>query len=379
MIFYFVVYFLLILIYKIANSRKACHLSLLVLIALIVLRADSVGSDFAGYIQLLRDKMYIITFEDVKAYFNSADMSARYVGDTQLREFFFSMLMNAIFSIVHSEYWTVQIVCLLTLFTFYKALVVFFKKDYPYISLGLLIFFSTYLYFAPFNTLRQALATSFLLLSIALIKKHNDKGWKKKYLPSAILLVVAIFTHNTIMYVLPFFLLYFVNIHEKIIWVSLLIALALNLLNYNFQEFFGILDFVDSYYNLKDGYQTELQANYNVYVHYLGFILHAYMAFFFCWCFHYATEKERRLMNVWFVGLVVYIFLIGSANIGRISEHLYALQIMIVPMIYFRMKGEKHPKFSNTKVFLTLWLFSWFWFYLQSNWYGIVPYVSSFD
>ena len=374
MLFYLLILCFMFFIYKI-NKRNGYRIILIVLSVLIIFRSKTVGTDITGYMELITSGMYDVSIDDVILYFSVGDFSSSAYGVNMLREPVFSIVVSILYSFINNAFLTMNVICIIILLIYYNALKIVFKNNTEQITIGLFVYFATFLYFSMFNTLRQAFSTSFLMLGLAYYYKYKDSGIKRFYV--LIPLLLACLSHTTAVFALPMFLISRIRIKEFVIWIVLAIALIIDFFKIDVSDLFTYLESTN-YSRIEETFTRESIAGYNVYVHYLGFVFHLYLSFYFCWLYHYSLRDERRNLNIWLVGLLLYLILISAPNISRFSEHLYSIQIVIVPAILHRLRIEMHPKYSLTLLLTRVWLIGWFIFYLQSNWYGVVPYSFNF-
>lgn len=375
MIFY-LLFFCFVLYLYFYGGRNSSKWILLILFLIILFRSEFTGTDTKGYIRLINSNIYDISIDSVLSYFNDDKLGIRNYGEGSYREFFFSFVVTFINNITGTPFATIKILNILILLIYYCSFRKVFEKDNEYISLALLIYVSCYLYFSQFNTLRQSFATALFFSGICWFLQNNKTSYDNAL--SIFLIVAAAFTHNTVFFALPFLLLSRIKIKEWIIWSVFIIVLICDFFVVDVHFFIENIGYKQLYSNLDSTFIKESGQTFNIYVHYFGFFLRLLFVITFCWLYHYAENDERKFMNIWFGGLVLYILLIRGVNIARFTEHLYSIQILIVPFIFYRLKAENVKIFNKTAIILFSYLICWYVFYLRSNWYGIVPYISIF-
>lgn len=375
MLFYFLLFGILLYLYY-WGGRNSSKWMIFILLIVVLFRSELTGTDTKGYIKNIGLNFYDISLESIMPYFSGNMFGTRTYGEGAYREFVFSVIVTFINKITNNPFATIKIINIGILGIYYFSFKRVFEKENSYMSLAILIYVSCYLYFSQFNTLRQALATSLLFSGICFYVK-NDRT-KRDILLSGLLILLATFAHNTVFFVIPILLLSCFNIKEYVVWIVLFFALICDFFVIDVLFFTDNIGYKQLYSNIDSTFIKESRMSFNIYVHYFGFVLRLLFVITFCWLFHYAEKEERKVMNIWFAGLVLYILLIRGANISRFTEHLYCIQILIIPFIYYRIKNENIRIFNKISVLIFVYLIGWYVFYVRSNWYGIVPYVSIF-
>lgn len=157
MIFFLVIYLFICLLYY--HFRKKSLIPIcVILVLLVLLRNDNVGSDYIGYAAMIDSGHYNITWEDVKSFFHKYDYYDTLNYDVgAAREFGFSFYLSTLNGLINDAKLTLNltVIFILCLYLYW-----FRKVCGRYNTLCLFIYVSSFLYFSAFNTLRQSLAIS---------------------------------------------------------------------------------------------------------------------------------------------------------------------------------------------------------------------------
>lgn len=321
------------------------------------------GSDYKGYCFLINSGHYEISLIDAINWYVNGDYSSQTYEDGPLREFVFSLLISFL-SLFFKAETVVNIIVGITYLTYLCA----FKRilhKWEDVSLAILITFSIYILYSPFNTLRQSLCVAIIVLGTTYVfSQQRSIGW--------LLLIIASTIHFTGIFAIAAILLSrVITIKPNVCRWCLIICSLLYLANYNFDF---IVNMFSHNYAGRDIISTfnEKYTIYNPYIHYINFVLIAIGIRVFDIFYTDCNDEDKPFFTMWFIGLILYIILIGSPNVGRISEFFYVfMSIAIVKTLTTKIESER--------IYLTQWAFTycalWQATYILRNWYGLQPYV----
>lgn len=126
----------------------------------------------------------------------------------------------------------------------------------------------------------------------------------------------------------------------------------------------------DLYYGMREGV-----AAFNIYIHYLNILFQALMIYVFYWFCSKSQREHKLFFNLWFFGLVVYLLLIQSPNVGRFSEFFYVFQIFAIALSLQRMAFESPRLRKRGGQIFAIYCICWYCFYTIRNFYGLQPYL----
>ena len=368
MLFFLGIYIIVFLLYYYYKERSFVPI-VIILILLVCFRSDTVGSDFLGYVRLISSGYYDITWAKLVAWFSKGDYFAKASYGTNegaLREFGFSyylMFLNGMFKNPKLTL-NISIIVILGLYLY-----VFRKicREDSYICL--FIFFSSYVFFSSFNTLRQSLAVAIVFMSISFLYLH-------KYKRFILFAIIACSIHfSATMVILVVALAYFMKIDIKYMVGILIILLLLSFLNLKIPFIVNSLPDLAGR-NFQRSFLQEGEASYNIYIHYLTTLFEAVMIYVFYWFYKNSDEQNSLFFKLWFIGIVLYLLLMSSPNVGRISEYFYVFQILAITLTLNQLKEVDEVKFMFAKQILIVYCSCWYAFYALRNWYGLQPYIN---
>lgn len=365
MLFYLFVFLTVALIYRV-SPKYACFLIVAIMLVLAFFRSTKVGSDYEGYITLIESGYYGIDLLSAFNWYRGGDYSDTTFGAGAFREFGFSLIISAL-SLIFSA----KTIIFLLISLIYICYIIALKKvliNWEFVSLAIFILFLIYILYAPYNTLRQSLAISiFTLGSVYYISDAKIKG--------IILLLLASTIHFTAILTGVFVILSkWIKINPKICRIIFGVCLIVYLFNLNLDFFTKLLpdDFAGR--DVGRGLDERFEV-YNVYVHILNFILMLFGVYIFNLFYIKSNSSERPYFMLWFFGLVLYILLIQSPNVGRISEYFYIFLSIATVLVLKRLRNKKSKKMLLDN--LIIYCFLWQFLYILYNWYGIQPYMLS--
>ena len=366
MLFYILIYAIILLIYFLLKEKSTIPICI-ILCLLVCCRAMSVGTDTVGYIRLMQEGYYNIGIKDVVNWFQTGNyFKDSYFGSGALREFSFSFYISFLYSLFNNSAVVLNFTVCLILCLY---LVAFKKKCSQNVALCLIIYISIYLFYSSFNTIRQSLATIVLVLGVLNV-------YQKNYLLAVVLLLLSGSIHASVVAILPIIILcFFIKLNKKfalgilcLLLIIFVLQIPLPIVNQIIPDNFGGR-------NYEQGLVDEAGAVFNVYIHYISFIFQAIMIFVFNWFFVRAKGKFSIFYNFWFIGIVLYLLLMKSPNIGRISEFFMVFQIFAIVLTLNEIKKGKQSQYKYSQYILFIYCIFWYSFYALRNWYGIQPYL----
>lgn len=368
MIIYVIFYVIAFLIFKYQKKAYIIIPALLVLFSFI--RPENVGSDFAGYCRMIDENHYKIDLQSVIEWYALGDYSSSEADSWVLREFGFSFLICFLKIFTQDSRLIVSIVIFFTYFLYIASIKIVFKKDMESVNLAVFIAFSIFILYASFNTLRQGLSVSLAMFGCVLYLN-------KKTLIGIIFCLLAATVHFTAVIIFPIIILspYF-KIKFKLSIILLLAACMMSLLRIDvITSFFkDYMDFGGR--NVQHGW-GEQKENFNVYVNVIQFAFNLYSIFVYT-IFHDAYEKKTKAyFNLWYIGLLGYILLIPSPNVGRITEFLYIYMIIALPLAMKKNRKDisvvGHGIYIAKYQYVMAYCVLWQMFYIFRNFYGLQP------
>lgn len=366
MFFYIFIYILVAFLYYLYRSKAYPYISIVILL-LAYFRPDNVGSDFIGYMRLIRENYYDVSLNEIVAWYSKFDFQDRTYGIGASKEFGFSFLIMIIKSFVNNPRAIVNIVVTLILFVYIQSFKRICNKEN--IALCLFLYFSIFLFYSTLNTLRQSLSVAIIVFAISLLST-------KKYIQTAMFVVIACTIHSSALIIAPILFIYFIKIRFKVVYTVFSILLLLDLFNIKITYIIEIFpdDFMGK--SVSSALWGEASSIYNQYIDYMSFVFNCIMVYVFCWFYKKANKDDMPFFSLWFIGLAMYIPLMISPNVGRLSEFLYVFQIFTI------VKTLNYLKIADIKAYgygiqLTFgYVFIWYMFYCLRNWYGIIPYLT---
>lgn len=367
MLFFFLLYIVIFMLFVLLKRNSLMPI-LFILILLVLFRNDNVGSDFVGYVRLIGSGYYDISFNKLLSWFSHGGYyEDKTYGIGAIREFGFSLYIDLLYSLFNNAKIVINFTVILILMIFIYAFNKIFDKEN--VSLCLFVYVSIYIYFASFNTLRQSFAVSIIVLSgvYLYLKKH-----KKAFL----LYLIACTIHFTATLILPFILIsiYMPKLDKRIIIFVLSGLIILHLFRVDLFNLEDAIVYDVAGRNFSKG-MHEATLNYNVYIHYLSTIFMAFMSYVFVWFYSRCDDNIVLFYNLWFIGIVLYILLMKSPNVGRISEYFYAFQIFAIVSTVQKFKEKDITLYLQSQQLVSLYCILWYSFYALRNMYGLQPYI----
>lgn len=368
MLFFLLIYIVIIFLFFTLRQRSVLPI-LIILFLLAIFRNDNVGTDYLGYVYLINDGYYDITIEDIKSWFSFENYynNSEY-GSGAIREFGFSFYITILSYILdNAKYvlnFTVILISIIYVYSFKKI----FNKYYA--ALCLFIYISIFLYYSSFNTLRQSFAISLFVLAGVFL-------YCKKYKAAIAFYLIACTIHFTAVLIFPVLLIsFFIPKHSMKIMKFILFVFIL-LYFYVNPAFLGSI--IDDEIAGRSFYNGMLEANlsFNIYIYYLSAIFMCFMAYVFFWFYSRSGDKNILFYNLWFVGILLYILLMRSPNIGRISEFFYPFQIFAIVSTLQKFEVENNTALlMRGRQLLFSYCFLWYLYYSFRNMYGLQPYIA---
>lgn len=366
MIPYILLYIFVFLLFR--HQKKFYIVVPVLLVIFAYFRPDNVGSDFMGYSRMIEEGHYDIELDEVLGWYALGDYSA---DETKpVREFGFSFLICFLKILTDDSRLIISIIIALTYSIYLLAFRVIFKKDVISINIAVFILFSIFIMYSSFNTLRQGLSISIVTLGSVLYIKKN-------WLPAIILLLIAPTIHFSATLIIPIVLISpYIKINIK--WGISLLLIA-SVISVSGMDFFMKMIGDSSNFagrDLEHGWNERKEA-FNAIINGIQFIFNLFSIYIFYIYYKSSDVKARPFYNLWYAGLLIYILLISSANIGRIAEFLYVNLVFAISLTLktynkgFTIGGT--PQYGILYQNMILYCIVWQSFYILRNFYGLQP------
>ncbi len=297
---------------KLYTSLSGIYMSLcaLILIAINVLRADSVGKDYSRYIyyfgRIGRDELSSIEVQWI------AGSPGYWV------------LNKVLYELGLDYHWLFSIIAILTIYFLIRAI----KEQSNNWALSLYIFFCFSYYYLTFSMIRQMLAMVIVLYGFKYLTDNNPK----RYI--LIVLLAALF-HATSLVCLLIWPMRFVRMSVKSVMMYILSGV---LFFYGFDVILGLLSWIpyvsiysaDSMYSRSFGITTILNT----------FVRIAMMAF--CLFFYKSLNKKHKIATAYYNIIAICTVLQSGAMrfnlFGRLTAYFYIAYVVLLPLVFKEME-----------------------------------------
>ncbi len=328
------------------NTKKGIFLSYLILFFFLALRYD-IGYDYSSYVYSI--KAIIREFRsDSIPFYNWGDS-----------EPLFSFLSFIFMEFPYPHAYVIGTYALIWTIFIYKTF-----DYYNNHSLGILIIFIIGFVFVEMDQMRQGTAIAVFLYSIRFIKESDFK----KYL---LCILFATIIHYSALILIIF---YFANKYKpKKKLYAIIIILLFMFFNSNLstQWYEFIVTKYISHYSLFD-YKTAKALEQFDTINYR--IRTAYYCLIWIIIIYTLPEKDRGLVNILFIGVVIFIISSGAMNIRRMANYLTFTMSISIPIII------KNKRF---KLIIGVLVFGLFLFFIRDmivgKHQGCIPYESIFS
>lgn len=363
MVFYIVIYILILCIYKLFNKSYAYVGIFLLAFFLACIRGTTVGTDYQGYLHHLNSGYYDIDIKDAIDWYMTGNYSDNLRKYGSLREFGFALLMQFL-KILFGSKGAVLACVFIVYFLYILSLKRIFKNNRD-LNLAAFILFSIFILYAPFNTLRQSLSVSVMMLGATFL-------YRRRWTPGILLLAVAATIHFSAVPAAALILAgLFLKLKPKLCTILLIAAAGVYALNINIDKLVAVFPSDFGGRDISANFEERTQI-YNVYVHYITLLLILANIYIFYLSYKGYKEKNVNLYMWWFIGLFLYILLVQSPNVGRFTEFLYPFMAFAIPLsTRFKVKKERR-RYLDTVLLLCM---MWQGIYILFNWYGLQPFV----
>jgi len=325
------------------HTNHGVYFAYIIILLVSIFRYD-IGNDYENYIQMIKYMGY-----NFNNNINFAD---------EVKEPLFTILIYLFKDLSYSYLWVIGIHFLISLIFLYKA----FKENDSHL-IGILIFFINGMFFIYWDQIRQAVSISIFLYALKYIKEQNFS----KYLLFVLLATTA---HFSAILLLPFYYINKIKPH-KIIYITIILLLTLsNAATDFFTYLFDYLIVLIPYYDTKDtsfSYVQILSFGYKFRVFFYGVLWSTVI--------YFLPKKERLLINLLFIGAIIFIIASGALNIMRISFYFI---FTITISIHIVLKIEK------ARLLMRIMILGLFFFFVRdvitdTGTRGCVPYDSIFS
>lgn len=225
--------------------------------------------------------------------------------------------------------------------------------------------FMTNLYVINFSALRQGLAVALAVLAMMMVSK-------KKLLPALTIVIIAALFHSSAIVMLPFILLIFVPLgngkkYAVIISVtSLLLFISNTLIGDIFTRLVQSIPYIESQYGV---YYIDVQSSgtlgFGFVLRLVMFIILIYFLFF---RFDELSYEHKLFLLLCCVDLCIIPFQIKlSGFISRIEYYFLAFQVVIVPVVYAKIKDQT-IRIGASAIYIFLLLIGYYRFFFVTEW-----------
>lgn len=342
---------------------NSCFVILVSMLLVCGLRDSSIGIDTFRYVERFINKSYSYDNTGEKLFVYTTQLIHLIGGSANLWLFFVSSLI-------------------------YIPLFYAIRKDSPYPSLSSLIFMISTLHFFPesMNIIRQSIATVFLLL--AYVNWNNEK---RDNIVTCSYILIGLLFHMSTLIALPFFFLKKVNFNRKTIYICLLIAFFLGVIQ--------ITSFINDYIedikklSLLVSSRSDYVANITKYSAYAdngtimnwkGIISVLFPPIWLCLITIPDNKygyKYSFYYNILFISTLLYCFLTTVPFGFRIVFGLQIVQILVIPFTYIYGSNIQRVWLRLYIIFLTVYyVFYLYSISIQNSIYNnIIPYKTFFS
>lgn len=204
-------------------------------------------------------------------------------------------------------------------------------------QLSLYLFISCGFYLASFNIMREYIATAFIVLAIAVMSEH----WKYRLWAFLLIMLFAVFIHNSAVVALPLLLLYKHNVSKNLQALIILFSFILGffyLSRLSDSLFSWFIPFVGDRY---EGYLTyEGDSGGRGFIGNFGVNVMFLVSLF--------LAKRSTLEGLWFktyfLGMIVFNLFGGMYYLTRLTDNLSIVQIIVIPLIANDLRREGKRK-----------------------------------
>jgi len=347
LILYLIVFMIVFILNSIGSKYYKNHksissiiifISFMILILLIGCR-ESVGTDYDSY-------MYYYNF------ISNLNFDELSVVDWEYGAVFIFKLTSLIFN---NEKAIMIVLAILTIYPLYKLNKLY---DYKYLPYSILTYSLMLLPFSM-NGMRQAIAMSFMALSVGYLMKENK-------LKSITSIIIAFLFHKSAIIVIPYLVLFMIKKGRKIERDYTLVTLFISVIILFFNEQLISLGFISEY----DYYLTNINIeniSLNTFLFHIPFIL-------IMLCF---SNKEQNHLNL-LKGLVIsgiILDIIGTSKqyLSRIALYYTMFEILLVPMLLKHINNQTTKKLISFLYVIFLVIYFVYQFYILGR-HEIFPY-----
>jgi transmembrane protein EpsG len=324
-------------------------------LALVSIFRYDIGNDYSEYVFRINELFMYTSFENLSLF------------DEGLEPFF--LLIVFLFkSFAFSYFWIIGIYSILGVFVIYK---IFSHYNIHYYAF--LMIFINGLLFSSWDWIRQGVAIVIFLYAIRFIKEHNFK----KYL---IYILLAATSHLSVLILLPF---YFISRIPpmRLVYIVVILGLAFFASGSEFQQTFDlILRFSPIWYEPGENSLSFVQFTSEMYK-----IRIIFYSLVWCGIIYYLPNEEKVLINLLFVGAVLFIIANGALNLMRIANYFVFTTTISLPLVLRYLKTKKTKlKINIGRYVIRVLLFGLVLFFINdvlsnSGVRGCVPYKSVFS
>lgn len=328
------------------------------LFILAISRNELVGTDYKSYIHGIKDAFYSFKNYDYNIinyfYINSSNEDIL----KQLEPLW--LFVNYTVYTFGGDFYIVNaIIISTTLFVYIYSI----NNSSKYPQFSLFLYYGLYYYFISYNTIRQSIAISIILL-------FYDSLFKKKWILASVLFIIAILFHFSAFYIAVIIIIIpFMKINFKLSYVLLVISIILGLIitDATFTHYFKI-QLYDNYVSLK---RNQISLYLTILMYIIQIVLFVFVT---------RLSKERSIncfyTRIWFIGLIIQNIFIDYIHIYRFVDYLLVAQIIAIPNYFNSYFGFKHQYAKYTYIYIIVFIL--FSINLLFNRQGIVPYNLNF-
>lgn len=354
MIFYCIIFLILIIFYTENKIYIAGFALILFLIA--IFRSDSVGTDYNSYIKNFIDIKNQFANYNYKTLINYFSVNNSLYGSVEKQMEPLWVLLNYIIFIIKGNYYIVNAISLILILALYIK-VILKKSRYP--SLSFFLFYALYYYFISYNTIRQGIAISFILLFYSY---YEDK----KYSRSLFALIIAILFHYSAIFALISIIIIKINIKNNLSYAFLIISLVFGK---DISELIINKLFFSTIYL---GYSKAKWGNIDYLISMVNYSIQIAIYYFVT----VGNQKKDIYVKIWYFGLLLQNIFLGYIFFYRIADYFLVAQIIAIPNIY-KKKVISNFRVNKKALLAIIMITISFLYNLKFNKQGIVPYFIS--
>lgn len=321
------------------NTKLGVYGAYLILIVISVIRFD-IGNDYEVYTEIIRHIAY--KFENNIPF-----------GDYS-KEPLITILTIIFKDTTYPYIWVLGMHFIISLFFLYKA----FEDNESHL-IGIFIFFISGLLFIYWDQVRQAVAISIIVYAIKYIKAEDFRRY-------FLFVLLATTAHYSAILLLPFYFANKIN-PRKYIYIAIIMFLAIsNLPNIIFEKVISLLPFWDDMTN-QFSYAQLVTWGYKFRIFFYSLV--------WCTIIFFLPNKERVLINLLFVGAIIFIVASGALNIMRISFYFIFTMTLSIPILL---------RIEKARTIMMIMVFGLFLFFVRdvvtdTGTRGCVPYDTVFS